>query len=240
MPVPPDKAIKFFVYIIESPSEVDLYHDRSEGALIKRVLSLRGIPCVTRVAISSTAFDAALRIGLVEEMQAMPRLLPIIHLSAHGSQEGIQLSNGEIITWTNLRNLLLPINRALHNWLLLCMSSCKGFAACKMAMLVSASEHPFCSMVGNLGTPEWADTAVAYTAFYHLFAKDYRIDEAVLAMRGASGDNGWDFTTAAQAQADFLEQLYRINAERARQQLQELLSKQPVSASAKKLEPGKK
>ena len=30
-------------------------------------------------------------------------------------------------------------------------------------------------MVGNYGKPTWSDTAVAYSAFYHLLSKGYNV-----------------------------------------------------------------
>jgi len=51
--------------------------------------------------------------------QRCPHRLPIIHLGAHGSKKGVQLSNEETIGWPELGQLLLAINRALDNGLLL-------------------------------------------------------------------------------------------------------------------------
>lgn len=90
MPLPPEKRLKFFVYVIESPSPVDLYHRRSEGEIIKQAASLNQIPCMVKTSINSEAFEAALKIGLKEAMEAYPGLIPMLHISAHGYQEGIQ------------------------------------------------------------------------------------------------------------------------------------------------------
>ena len=40
MPVPQEERLKFFVYVIESPSPVDLYHRRSEGEIIRQAAFL--------------------------------------------------------------------------------------------------------------------------------------------------------------------------------------------------------
>ena len=75
---------RFFVYIVESPSAPDIYHGRSEGALVARALSLDLIPAISRTVINREALEAALRIGLPEAMSQLPEHLPIVHLSAHG------------------------------------------------------------------------------------------------------------------------------------------------------------
>ncbi len=98
MPVPEDQRIKFFVFVIESPSAVDLYHRRSEGNIIQQAVNLNQIPCSVVTAINFESFEASLKVGLAEAMRAFPNLIPMIHISAHGYHEGIQLSSGEIIT----------------------------------------------------------------------------------------------------------------------------------------------
>lgn len=70
--------LKFFVYIIESPSAPDIYHGRSEGLLVSRAISLDGISCVSRTAINQVAFAAAIRVGLPEAMKAFPDYLPVV------------------------------------------------------------------------------------------------------------------------------------------------------------------
>ena len=91
--------LKFFVYIIESPSAPDLYHGRSEGNRIAETLKLDRIPCVSRIVINKDAFLAALRLGLPESMKEFEGQLPILHLSAHGSAIGIELSSRERDTY---------------------------------------------------------------------------------------------------------------------------------------------
>jgi hypothetical protein len=49
--------------------------------------------------------------------------LAAMHLSLHGDGEGIVFSSGERLTWAELKELLVPINRATSGNLLLCMSS---------------------------------------------------------------------------------------------------------------------
>ena len=89
MPVPLDQRLKFFVYVVESPSAPDIYHGRSESFLLQQAIALNGIPCIARYAINKEAFYAAIRSGLSEAMAQHPNLLPIIHLSAHGDSHGI-------------------------------------------------------------------------------------------------------------------------------------------------------
>jgi len=232
------EPLQFFVYVVESPSAPDIYHGRSEGALVARAIDLDEIPSATRTVINREALTAALNIGLPEVMKQFPDRFPILHLSAHGSREGIQLSNGEVLTWRELRELITPINLNLGGYLLLCMSACKGYSACQMAMQNDDSPHPYFAMVGNFGTPTWADTAVAYSSFYHLLSKGHSIPDAVEGMKAACGDGQWVLETAEDAKKGYLEYLKQIEPSQVQQALETATTQSDLPPSAKALEHG--
>jgi hypothetical protein len=229
---------KFFVYIVESPSAPDIYHGRSEGYLVSSAVRLDGIPSVTRTAINAEAFEAALRLGLPEAMKLHPDRTPILHLSAHGGTEGIQLSSGETLTWVELKALLIPINTSLGNALVLCMSACDGYSACRMAKQEADGPHPYFAMVGSYSKPTWADTAVAYSAFYHRVSKGHTLFAALEGMKAASGNDTWILETAEESKRSFIEYLSTYNLSEARQELEAVASEGSVSPNAKALELG--
>lgn len=230
--------LNFFVYIVESPSAPDIYHGRSEGYLVSNAVRLDGIPSVTRTAINVEAFEAALRFGLPEAMKLYPDLTPVLHLSSHGSTEGIQLSSGQILTWDDLKTLLIPINTSLGNMLVLCMSACDGYSACRMAKQQADGPHPYFAMIGSYAKPTWADTAVAYSAFYHRVSKGHTLADAVQAMKAASGNDSWILETAEESKRSFLEYLSTYNLAEARQELEAVASEGTLSPDAKALEQG--
>lgn len=226
MPLPPEERLKFFVFVIESPSPVDLYHRRSEGTIIQQAVNLNQIPCIVRTAVNSEAFEASLKIGLKEAMDAFPGLIPILHISAHGSKDGIQLSSGQVIEWGDLRQLLQPVNAALSNSLLVCLSCCEGYAGIRMAMTRDDSPDPYYAIVANGSKPLWADTAVAYSSFYHLIAKGEYIKDAVEGMRVASGNNFFWVETAKGARQGYLDYIKNINTQQVQQKLEENASQE--------------
>jgi hypothetical protein len=138
-------------------------------------------------------------------MKQFPGRYPILHISAHGGPDGIQLSSGDVITWAMLREFLVPINESLQGILLLCMSACEGYSASRMAMYVENKPYPYYVMIGNYGRPTWSDTAVAYLAFYHQPFKGVPIRDAVDAMRSASGDSGWAVEMADEIKRGYVE-----------------------------------
>ncbi len=226
MPLPPDKRIKFFVFVIESPSPVDLYHRRSEAEIIRQAVYLNKIPCIVRTAVNLEAFEASLKIGLAEEMKRYGGLIPILHISAHGYSEGIQLSDNTVIPWANLRQFLAPINTALKNGLLVCLSCCEGYSGTRMAMFIEDKGYPFYAIVANSEKPLWSETAVAYSTFYHLLSKGEFIVDAVNAMRIASGNKTFWVETAEQSRQGYLEYIRKVNVPDAQEQLEEKVSQE--------------
>ncbi len=235
------KKYRFFVYIVESPSAPDLYPGRSEGGLVAQAIGLDSIPSVVRTAINSEAFGAALVMGLPEAMKQYPGLYPILHLSAHGGSEGVQLSSGETVTWTQLRDYLVPVNASLQGGLLLCMSACEGYGACRMAMGIGDAQHPYIAMIGNYGKPTWSDTAVSYLAFYHLLAKGYDIRDAVTAMKAASADLRWVLETADEIRQGFIDFVKKKDVPAGAQRELEAVGRDAsLSPDAKALEAAKR
>ena len=195
------EPINLFVYILESPAEADLYYKRNEGEALQRALELLGVTSVHRLIVSRGMLQDALDLGVSEALSGKPAGLPIVHLSAHGSAEGIRLTNRDFVSWAELHAFLLPAKARLGE-LLLCMSACEGFAAYRTAM--TAGALPFDIVVGSTGKPTWADTTVAFSSFYHLLAKGCEIDIALSGMRAASGHAEFSGAAAVSVQEVFM------------------------------------
>lgn len=220
MPVPENERLKFFVYVVESPSAQDLYQRRSEGEIIQRSVNLNQIPCNVVTAINREMFEAALKTNITHAMSMFPGKIPILHISAHGFDQGIQLSSGEILSWAELRLFLAPINAALNNALVVCLSCCEGYAGTRMAMFPEDEGYPFYALVTNSEKPLWSDTAVAYTSFYHQMAKGEYIWDAVESMKAASGNHTFWFQTAEGSRQAYVNLINNIDSEKAQDEIE--------------------
>jgi hypothetical protein len=172
-----------------------------------------------------------LSVGLSESMKVFNELTPVIHISAHGSQEGVQFTTGESITWDELRLWLKPINKALNGMLLLCMSSCHGYSGIRMAMDLHDEADPFLALIGNGRTPTWPETAVAFTTLYHLLGNGHYLKNAVSAMYIASGNPEFYLqyaTQSKQSYTDYLNNLNLITPVAAERVLEEQKSEHPA------------
>jgi hypothetical protein len=223
-PLPPEQRIKFFVFVIESPSAVDLYHRRSEGEIVRQAVELNGINCTVKTAISFLAFDACLKVGLSEAMGQMPGFIPLLHISAHGDVNGIQLSDGYNMSWVQLKDLLRPVNQALGGSLVVCMSSCEGYSGTRMAMHPEESDLPYFALIGCGAQPTWGETAVAYATFYHQLWRGERIDSAVEAMRVACGNEFFFLEHAEKSRQNYIEYLNTVNPAQAQENLEQIVA----------------
>ncbi len=105
-----------------------------------------------------------------------------------------------------------------------------------MAMQEGDGAHPYFAMVGNFGKPSWADTAVAYSAFYHRISKGHYFVDAVAAMKAASGDENWVIETAEESRRSYIDYLSTAVLDDARRALELVASNNSLPVGAKALE----
>lgn len=176
-----------FVYIVDSLSSKDLFEGYSIAMALRDSLNAIGIPSVYTLATNKETFEKAFQSRLKESVNHF-NSIPMVHLCMHGDSEGrgIVLTDGTLINWFDLRNLLTFHQEPLY----LCMASCYGINAQSMA---NAYDSAFEFLVGNTGKVLASDVTVAYLSFYnHIFYKDATVEQAVEAMRAASGDRNFD------------------------------------------------
>lgn len=140
-----------------------------------------------------------------------------------GNAKGIELTSGDFVEYSQLADTLRDLNDTLHGALMLCMSSCNGANAGNMAMREDA-DPPFYAIVGNVGSPTWSDAAIAYVAFYHRIFKGASADEAIAAMKAASGDNGFAIEYGAETKESWGKLVKQVSAD-LDAQLQRLTNK---------------
>lgn len=57
--------------------------------------------------------------------QTSPNNVPLLHIECHGdAEEGLEFSNGSVISWSELSAILFPLNIASNCNLMLCISAC--------------------------------------------------------------------------------------------------------------------
>jgi len=189
------------VYIVESPAPEDFVSKVLEGAPLHAVLGQLQIDSDYTVAVNKHTFAQVvidrLR-GHAEKGEAMP----FLHVSAHGNAHGIGLTDGSFMSWPEFRQVLKNCPSSVTKYLTLCMSTCKGFNACKLAFSEEPT-HPFHCVVGPSDEPEWFVTLIGFAAFYHQLARrpceGPSFQKAIEAARAASGHTGFEVALAETA-----------------------------------------
>jgi hypothetical protein len=139
----------------------------------------------------------------------------------HGSDAGVQLTDGHFLTWNDLRAELQPLATMMNGGLLICMSCCFGAHGCRMAMYEGVAPT-FWAIVGHYGKAMWSDTAIAYISFYHLFFKGRDLEASVRGMKEASGDAGFLCMYGAATKQDWEARLTALQEEALRKALLKL------------------
>lgn len=193
---------EFFVYLVESPSHSDLYAGRGETAILEDALELIGISAERRICPTKRYLSKALS-KFKEALKQHEGKSPVLHLSAHGDEDGIRLTDRSDINWPELRRMISPLNKAAKGKLIMCLSACQGFRG--TAMAEAKGSLPFRIIVSHNDEPYWSDTVVGFLAFYRRYAAGDKIRDAVNAMKAASGSIGFDSAFGKRVREQFLD-----------------------------------
>ena len=194
--------MNFFVHIVESPSALDVLDARLEGRVLYQAIDTSGVQSTYLVACDKETFWEAIGNRLLDAIaQDSYQRWPFLHLSAHGVQSGIELTNRDFVTWVELTGYLRRLNRVLQGRLLLSVSSCHGAYA--VQEVLKEGDHPYFALVGPADQIPLSDLAVGFSAFYHILSKTWDLHGAFEAMKIASGSNKFRLFITEQVKKDY-------------------------------------
>lgn len=188
------------IYIIESQSDSDILIGRSEGKSLSSALELSNINCQYFQVINEDMLDKSfdLIIQDINQLKLKGLIIPFIHFSAHGNEDGIGLSNNDFLHWEVLRSKIDKINSEVGKFNLpdldklersrlhLCFSVCNGFHASKIQG--DYKENKYTLLIGPTKEVDWSDSLLAFTTLYHqIFHKGVKAVPAVRNMNLAAG-----------------------------------------------------
>lgn len=180
------KPLEFtHIFVIESLQNDDkktgteLFED-----VIRRRMMQKGVEQNCELMIVNTKsefFDALEKIKQIEVYQLAN---PVIHLELHGSENGLQVRNGENISWQELQFFLLQLNGVCGNNLFVTMASCKGGYIFKT--IQPNAWTPFWGVVGPFEIVQSEEILANYTSFYDEFLQTGDINTAIQALHAAN------------------------------------------------------
>jgi hypothetical protein len=169
------KPRKLHLYIIESTS------DDSEATVLQKELARTRISIAVRIVNDKKSFVRTVQAAVID-FKAHRACFPILHVSAHGCESGIELSNGDFIAWAEFG---AAVGTDLSNSLILCMSACEGLRSWGMALMES-SPH-YLVLVGSEEKPRWSDTKKGFPVFYRSLAQGKDLERAIQDLKCSSG-----------------------------------------------------
>jgi hypothetical protein len=191
------------VYVIECPSPEDALEGRGEGETLARTLKLAGIAVHYHLALNEEMVDAAFdKVSAeVRSRSDWAVAMPWVHLSAHGCDEGLEMSDGTLLYWGVLSRMLETIHNRIGPVLIpeeynqnlpkssLALSSCSAFQN-----FVDKTSKPLVQcVVGAVRDVGWCQSLIAFSTFYyHEIHLDRSVMESIYAMNVAAGDYNAD------------------------------------------------
>ncbi|KTG21236.1 hypothetical protein AUR67_07815 [Pseudoalteromonas sp. XI10] len=147
------------ILIIESRGALDHFDDRYEAATLKDVLNLQRVRAKHVEVVNKEYLAKALK--LAENVN-----INYVHISAHGCDKGIELTDGDFISWKEFDELAWPYLKGVC----ICFSSCSvGLGANELFKY----HRTFCNaIVAPTREISWGEGIVAFSAFYHRATKE--------------------------------------------------------------------
>lgn len=104
------------------------------------------------------------------------KLLPLIHIEAHGSPEGIVLESGEFVHWIGVSFMITEINALSKNQTVVVLACCHGANIHKAAHILLRC--PYNLIIAPVEEATFEDIQVGFTEFYEkLFSSlDFSIE----------------------------------------------------------------
>lgn len=170
---------------------------------------------------------------LIKEAALSKGCIPIIHIEAHGSEEGIQLNSGEFVKWKDIEYLLREINILTRNNLLLVVAACFGAHGIHIAEVLEPT--PFFGIIGPNVEVSFGECATGYQKFYQSLLTDLNLTTAIQELNSVLKDDNKNFQFHS-AQDLFIEAgisfLKNHNSAKARKERQEQLVSRILASPA--------
>ena len=162
-------SANFYVHIVESPSPAELHYGITEGRALCSILDIAGIQRSYNLVVNLDQFHIAMTHQVNKAINEFDKD-PILHLSTHGNEKGIQLTSQheteDLIFWSELTEYIRPIHDILKDGLGVCMSCCGGAHGTQMAKVMKKKDTPYRWIAGSFAQIKYPDAALAYSTFY--------------------------------------------------------------------------
>jgi hypothetical protein len=174
------------IEIIESVSAGDGWAGRTGHRLFDAIqpLGLTSNPSVdVRYTLLSTKDEFFKRLDWILQDAKTNGHKPVLHIEAHGGQDGLMVGSGESVPWPELRKHFTEINHITRVNLIVLLSACDG--AQLIQLLQPHDRAPFRLLIGPRRIMKAGELEDGCTAFYRTLFRTADGIDAVDAMNAA-------------------------------------------------------
>jgi hypothetical protein len=110
--------------------------------------------------------------------------IPYLHFEVHGCMEGLVLTSGERILWSELYNFCLEINRIVKNNLFVSFATCYG--AYIFSIVDPTKPSPFFGYIGSPVEIYSQEIEASYNAYFEALLRSFDFNQAIDALNLAN------------------------------------------------------
>lgn len=142
----------------------------------------------------------ALEVGISDILEEIKvdGLKPWLHIDGHGlsDESGFQLAGGTHCSWSQLKDIITPLNIALGLNLLLILATCFGGSFASVIRTVDRA--PVLGLIGPKREVKIGEVERAFPTFYRTFFESLSLKEAIEALNVVAPKNQYYATNATQ------------------------------------------
>jgi len=144
--------------------------------------------------------DVGSKKQLISWMQTLPQafrdsqIVPYLHLEIHGCEDGLELTNGDLVLWEELTPLLREINRTIENNLFLSLATCFGAFLFKAVDLLD--RIPFFGFVGPVHEIFLREVRSDWVAYFQALLENGSFTKAIIALNETNKRIPYAFLTS--------------------------------------------
>lgn len=177
---------KYILLIIESLRENDPKTGSILNAEIAKLWKFKYSDVKTTVFSIQSKNELIDLLESIISIQVRTGFIPHLHFEIHGFENGLELSNGDRINWSELMKYFSKINLLTKNYLVIYLSVCYGSSILKC--INPLDRAPFKALI----TPaekiyEW-QFSPGFTSFYEEYFTSFDLNESVKRMNEEIGE----------------------------------------------------
>lgn len=172
------------VYIVETLNPKDFYERRLDGHAANEILRILGTRTEYRIAFTQSLVECAIA-------EATEGNFEVLHFSSHGDNEGIRLTNGKNLNWSEFVELIKPVSGPEKA---LVMATCGGGDK-ELAKALIAADVVFGWVFGSTAeTVAFSDSCLAWSILYNrLFDHGFERKDLKVTLKAINAAIAGDF-----------------------------------------------